>query len=61
MREEAKKSSTSYNIIFNHQAYSLGPAEDFRGSKGSRTHPTPSDVVNTGTLCEIIQKEKNKK
>ncbi|MGM1048140.1 MAG: hypothetical protein ACQEXX_18635 [Bacillota bacterium] len=42
------KIRTSHNIIFTLRAYALG-------SGRSRTHPTWSDVVNTGTLSEIGQ------
>lgn len=38
-----------------HRAYALGPAEGGGEVEIGRTHPTPSDVVNTGTLGEILK------
>lgn len=41
---------TSDNIIFTRRACALVPAEGFQGSRGSRTHPTTSDVVKYGNV-----------
>ncbi|WP_222125187.1 hypothetical protein [Paenibacillus xylanexedens] len=40
----SQDAADSDNNILMHRAHALGPAEEFRGSRGSRTHPTSSDT-----------------